>query len=196
MFVEFTDPAVRAVLQSLRQSLSPTPVLDTAHITVRGPYGKKPDKKLVDRLSEKLNGQGVLVADVGMFETGKGYAVFLHAVSKIFDEIWWKPDFDGPDTKRTPHVTIFETARRTDALAVRQFLSAEGLEIFTFGVALTVYTSKQHTLLAEDEHLVPDRKTFPQERLIAKSGILDRAVELRNHLNGSGEAAAFQQMLI
>lgn len=169
---------------------------DEAHITVRGPYTQRPDPQLLKQWNEKLDGQAILIADVGMFETPKGYAVFLHAKSKVFKEIWWKPDFSGPTATQTPHVTIFETPDESNARAVKSFLKAEAIEIVTYGGALTVYTSKQHSLLSEGDHLFPNRSKLPQERISTKEGVLERAANLHAHLDKPDTNPTFQQMLL
>lgn len=196
VFVEFTDPDVRKTLNSLRQALKGKRVNDEAHVTVRGPYTQRPDPQLLNQWGEKLDGQAILIADVGMFETPKGYAVFIHAKSKVFKNIWWKPDFSGPSSTQIPHVTMFETSDGVRANAVKNFLKAEAIEIVTYGGALTVYTSRQHSLLSEDEHLFPNRRKLPQERISIKEGLLERAEKLHAHLDKPGINPTFQQMLL
>jgi len=196
VFVEFTDPEVHSLLNNLRQALSSKTLQDSAHITVRGPYAARPDPKGVDLLSQKLHGQGVFIADVGMFKTQKGYVVFLHAISKIFEEIWWKPDFDSLSGSRTPHITIYETTEEKKAKAVMTFLKAEHMEIFTFGVVLTIYTSRQHSLLSGNEHLQVNQRKLPQERIHVNAGIHERANSLRNHLDYPSHHPIFQQKLL
>lgn len=196
VFVEFTDREVRDTLNELRHSLKGRRVNDEAHVTVRGPYTQRPDSEFLKQWDEKLQGEAIFIADVGMFETPKGYAVFLHAVSRVFDDIWWKPDFSSSSSRKTPHVTIFETSDEKNAIAVKNFLKAEAIEIVTHGCKLTVYTSKQHTLLSEDDHLLAERKKLPPERITIKEGLFDRAKILCKHLEKPESNPAFQQMLI
>lgn len=196
VFIEFTDPQVRNTLNLLRNSLKGKRVNDEAHVTVRGPYTQRPDPELLKQWDEKLNEEVIFIADVGMFETPKGYAVFLYAVSRVFDEIWWKPDFSSGTSRKTPHVTIFETASEKNATAVKNFLKAEAIEIVTNGCKLTVYTSKQHTLLSEDDYLLVERKKLPPERIMIKEGLFDRAQALCKHLETPESNPVFQQMLL
>jgi hypothetical protein len=196
VFVEFTDPMVSEALQQLRSTIAGHPMRDTPHVTVRGPYSKPPDPVYVQELSDRLHGQGVLIADVGYFETPKGYAVFLHAKSKLFDEVWWKPDFSGPRTRRIPHVTIYETASRGKAMAVLDFLKSEKIEIVTYGVELTVYTSKQQTLLPRETRLPNIHVRRPQERFHFREGIVERAEKLAIYLDGYDKEGSGQQLLL
>ena len=196
VFIEFTDPEVRRVLNLLRRSLNGKRVNDEAHVTVRGPYTQRPDPELLKQWGEILHGEAIFIADVGRFETPKGYAVFLHAKSRVFDNIWWKPDFSGGVTRKTPHVTIFETAEKKSALAVNSFLEAEAIQIVTHGCKLTVYTSKQHTLLSEDDHILAARKKSPPERITIKDNLFDRAIKLHKHLENPESNPLFQQMLL
>lgn len=196
VFVEFSDLEVHNFLDRLRIAFSAAPFHDTPHVTVRGPYLAPPEPKLIEGLSDRLHGQGVLIADVGMFQTGKGYAVFLYAKSKLFDEVWWKPDFSVPSNRRIPHVTIYESNHREKATAVMDFLRAEQIEIVTYGVELTVYTSKQQTLLPADEVLPLTRKRFPQERLLFREGLFDRAAKLGAQLNDVDKFGGPQRQLL
>lgn len=196
VFVEFSDPDVRDFLNRLRATILGRPLADNPHITVRGPYSKPPDSKYINELSDKLHGQGVLIADVGLFETPKGYAVFLHAKSKLFDDVWWKPDYSGPRHRRIPHVTVYETPVRSNALAVVDFLKSERIKIVTFGVELTVYTSKQHTLLPRDLAPLVPRVHLPQERIEFREGLFDRASRLCAFLQGYDKEGSPQQLLL
>lgn len=184
VFVEFKDPRVRQFLDELRSVFSDSPLKDAPHITVRGPYVTKPDSSSIDTWKQSLIGNGVLLIDVGTFKTPKGYAVFLHAKSKIFDDnLWWKPDYQGPKASRKPHVTIFETQNKYHADQVHNFLTAEKISIFTYGVDLTVYTSKQHELLGYNiDILNQSYKNLPQERMQFRDGLFERAKKLHEHL--------------
>lgn len=195
VFVEFSDPEVREFLTKLKSAFSCRPKHDVPHITVRGPYSSPPDARFIAELSEKLHGQGVFIADVGMFKTRKGHAVFLHAKSKLFDEVWWKPDFLGPSSRRIPHLTLFETESSDHAQAVMEFLRSEGIELVTYGVELTVYTSKQQSLLEVEALPLPIRR-FPQERMEFREGLFERAERLRNHLAAEKNGDGGQQLLI
>jgi hypothetical protein len=196
VFVEFSDPEVRNFLDQLRRCFSEISLNDSPHITVRGPYQNPPSTKLIEEYSDRLHGHGVLIADVGLFETRKGYAVFLHAKSKLFDEIWWKPDFSGPTSRRTPHVTIFESSSRYKANQVADFLRSEAIEIVTFNVELTVYVTKQQTLVNSKQPLLVANTAFPQNRLTYRSGLFDRANKVGDFLRSNNELPGSQRSLL
>lgn len=197
VFVEFTDPKVRLFLDELRNTLSGAALKDSPHITVRGPYNVKPEKPSIDIWKQGLEGNGVLLIDSGIFKTSKGYAVFLHAKSKIFDDkLWWKPDYQGPKSSRKPHVTIFETKSSYCAELVRNFLNTEDISVFTYGVDLTVYTSKQHELLGYNENILEQSyKTLAQERIQYRDGLFERAHKLREHIAHQEDSPPIQTRL-
>lgn len=196
VFVEFTDPKVRQFMDELREALSGHISTDAPHITVRGPYTTRPDTSLLEEWKENLSGQGIMLVDPGVFKTPKGYAVFLHAKSKIFDNIWWKPDYKGPKSSRKPHLTIFETKSSYSAGLVRNFLETENISIFTLGVDLTVYTSRQHELLGYNFESVNQTYARSQpERIIFREGIIDRARKLYAHIAEHEKLTPFQPML-
>lgn len=183
VFVEFTDPRVRQFLDELRKALNGGQLNDVPHITVRGPYSTKPEASSIESWKQDLVGNGVLLGESDIFKTPKGYAVFLHAKSKIFNDIWWKPDYRGPKSSRKPHVTIFETKDLHSAELVQNFLNSEQIEIFTFGVDLTVYTSKQNDLLEYNSNVLDlSYKPIPQDRIHFNQGIFERGRKLYEHL--------------
>ncbi|MDZ4103870.1 MAG: hypothetical protein U1E12_19555 [Hydrogenophaga sp.] len=194
VFVEFTDPRVRQFLDDLRNALNGCSLHDTPHITVRGPYTAKPEAASLEKWRQGLSGHGVLLIDIGLFKTPKGFAVFLHAKSKIFDDIWYKPDYQGPKSSRKPHVTLFESKSLYAAQSIRDFLLSENLSVFTLGVDLTVYTTKQHELLGYNYgSLDPTYSQSPPERIVFRDGIFERAQKLQEFIaeqeNGSSPQA-------
>ena len=170
-------------LDDLRRTLSGKPKSDAPHITVRGPYSVKPESTSLENWKSGLTGNGVLLIDSGVFKTPKGYAVFLHAKSKIFDDIWWKPDYRGTKSSRKPHVTIFETASSHCAELVQNFLNSEQISVFTYAFALTVYTSKQHELLGDNNGVLDlSYSPLPQERIHFKEGMFERGSRLYEYI--------------
>jgi hypothetical protein len=196
IFVEFSDPVVRNFLDRLRFAFALEAPKDSPHITVRGPYANRPDAEYIERWRQEIRGHGIFLIDAGVFKTPKGYAVFFHAKSRVFDEIWYKPDYPSPKNKRTPHLTLYETKEKWKADLVLQFLATEEISVFTLGVDLTVYTSKQYSLIgSEDSHFLRQYTPARQERIFHKPGMLDRATNLGHLLKGEG-AAGFQPLLI
>ena len=194
IFLEFSDPIVRSLLTNLRNALHGAIQRDPVHVTVRGPYKDVPKKEFLETKANVIAGDFVLLADIGMFETRKGYAIFLNAQSRIFDAVWWKPDFKAQEKK--PHVTLFETGSYKEAVAVHDFLKSEKIEIVTSALDLTVYTSKQsalfndlHASLGGDTHACTDR-------LLVKPGIIDRASMLRELLKEPELNQGFQLALV
>jgi hypothetical protein len=149
VFLEFTNPEVNRFLSALRLALGGKKQSSPVHITVRGPYKEPPRAQLLQEQAERLKNDYVFIADPGLFETPTGYVVYLTAVSRIFDSgLWWKPDFKNE--RRTPHVTLFESKSKDDAYDVLDFLRGQHIAITTGQLALSIYTSKQHQLLHED----------------------------------------------
>jgi hypothetical protein len=196
VFLEFTDPEIRSILTSLRDALYGTNQRDPIHITVRGPYKDLPNPRSLEDSAEALRGNFVSLSDVGMFQTNKGYAVYLNAYSRIFDEIWWKPDFGGPKNKKIPHLTLFETRDKSEAHAVRDFLLSEQIDIVTHGIDLTVYTSKQSGLWPEHHAVVANSKRNQVDRLLVNPGLIERARKLSEYLHEPEHQTGFQFALV
>jgi hypothetical protein len=197
VYLEFTDPNVCKFLDDLRSSLSIARFNDSPHITVRGPYTTKPETEALEEWRHGLHGQGVFLIDPGVFKTPKGFAVYLHAKSSVFDKIWWKPDYRGPKSSRKPHVTLFETKSAYAAGVVKSFLETEEISIFTYAIDLTVHTSKQHQLLGSNhQYLDHSYVALPQERIVIREGLLERATNIRNHISEYEGKPPFQPLLI
>ena len=194
MFLEFTNPEVLSLLTSLRDTLHGAPQRDPVHITVRGPYKEAPGQHAVEAQARALEGNFVMLKDVGMFETNKGHVVFLNAYSRIFDEIWWKPDYR--EQKKRPHLTLLETVDRREAREAKIFLESEKLEIVTSFLSLTVYTSRQRSLWRDQQVARPNKCLSPMERVLVREGIVSRAVQLKEYLNDSSARPAHQMALI
>lgn len=169
------------MLTDLRDALYGFEQRDPIHITVRGPYKEAPSHHALEDVVDALKGNFVMLADVGLFETRKGFAVYLNAYSRIFDEIWWKPDFSKK--KRIPHLTLFETDDRRAAYAVRDFLISEQIVVVTHALDLTVYTSKQSVLLQDDHALLIDEKGYALDRIEVKEGLISRAKSMYVHIH-------------
>jgi hypothetical protein len=196
VFLEFTNSEVSAVLTKLRYALSGARHNDPIHITVRGPYKDRPKIQTLQDNAERLEGDYVFIADPGVFVTNKGYAVYLNAVSRVFESgIWWKPDFKNE--KKTPHITLYETNNSDHAAAVCSFLKSERIEIKTYGLALSVYTSKQRTLLLDDAQpiLIPQHGSL--DRINVRDNLIARAEQLHEHLfSPIDDREAFQLALV
>ena len=175
VYLEFLDPAVRRFLTDLRNALTGKIKRSPVHITVRGPYSSPPDKGYLTELRENLWGMGVYIGGAGTFEAGDGFVVYLKAQSPIFEQIWWKPDYPTERYQRSPHVTVFETSRKRDALEVERFLRRERIEIHTFGLDLVVRTRRQYELFEPSMENIPVRFPAFLERIRVKAGILGRA---------------------
>ena len=194
MFLEFTNPEVLSLLTSLRDTLHGAPQRDPVHITVRGPYKEAPGQQAVEAQARALEGNSVMLMDVGTFETNKGHVVFLNAYSRIFDEIWWKPDYR--DQKKRPHLTLLETLDHREAREAKKFLQSERLEIVTSALSLTVYTSRQRSLWRDQQAPRTSKCLSPTERILVSDGILSRALQLKEDLNDSSARLAHQMALI
>lgn len=194
MFLEFTNPEVLSLLTSLRDTLHGAPQRDPVHITVRGPYKEAPGQHAVEAQARALEGNFVMLRDVGTFETNKGHVVFLNAYSKIFDEIWWKPDYR--DQRKRPHLTLLETVDHREAREAKKFLESEKLEIVTSFLSLTVYTSRQRSLWRDQQAVRANKCLSPMERVLVSDGIVSRAVQLKKYLNDSSASLAHQMALI
>ena len=147
IFLEFLDARVEATLRELRDALNPNSRSSSpVHITLRGPYRQEPDPQYMRQLSEHLKGRGVRIIGAGLFTTSFGYSVFLRAESSAFRNLWWKPDFQTPIEKIQPHLTLFETADKTQALLAFNFLKASRISVLTYSVQLSIFTTGQKDL--------------------------------------------------
>jgi hypothetical protein len=182
IFLEFTDPRIRKFLEDLRATLEGENRGERAHITIRGPYSDIPDTTLLEQLDEEVRGHGVVIGGAGTFTSKKKCIVYLKVQSPLFNEVWWKPDFPSHKFGIKPHVSVFETVDMRMAKAVEAFLRTERIEIFTFGLQLSIHTSKQLELFRREASPDVSRRLWTLGRWNVKPGILLRARKLRQSL--------------
>ena len=150
IFLEFLDPKVESTLRELRDAIQPSIAASgPVHVTLRGPYRKKPDRGTLLDMGQRLKGHGVRIIGAGIFSTPEGYAVFLRAESAAFRELWWKPDFNTPIDDIQPHLTVYESQDEERALLALNFLKAARISILTYSVQLTVYRTGQRDLFGK-----------------------------------------------
>ncbi len=194
VFLEFTNPIVRELLTDLRNTLYGTTQRDPIHVTVCGPFKEQPSIQSLETKTNALHGEYVSLRDIGKFKTTKGYVVYLNAYSRIFQEIWQKPDFKKKD--RIPHLTLFETPDLSKAKAVISFLESEKIEIVTHNLDLTVYTSKQSALWSDYHTTLDDKPKGKMERINITSETIERARLFMNKLNNPELKEPYQFNLI
>jgi hypothetical protein len=196
VFLEFTNPEVNKILSSLREALSGKRYNSPAHITVRGPYKELPNTEMLKEKAAKIANDYVFIADPGVFKTQEGYAVYLTAVSKVFDaRLWYKPDFKNE--RKMPHITLFESSKKNDAYDVRDFLRNQHIEITTGQLALSIYTSKQHQLLQEENTARVCIDGSPTiEKIRAPHDLIERAQDFRWQLLNAVERPSMQLALV
>jgi 2'-5' RNA ligase len=146
VFVEFLEPEIRDFLSRLRDALQCSPQGSPVHITLRGPYVEPPSPDELNSFSERLRGYGVRIARCGYFSTPKGFAIFMRAECSVFSELWDKPDFKVSPARIEPHITLYESSSRESAREVLNFLKTEQIQLHTYDVGLSLYSSKQGEL--------------------------------------------------
>lgn len=179
VFLEFTDPKVRKFVSELRSTLQGTTSTKPVHVTIRGPYKEVPDPNKLASLAEELQGYGIVLGGAGTFKTPVGYSVYLRAQSPVFDRLWWKPDYPKAEFGRNPHITLFETENPREAKSVEVFLRTERIEVFTFSFELSIYRSKQLSLLQSEPPPTIRVGEAILGRWNVRPGILQRAQKLR-----------------
>jgi hypothetical protein len=90
-------------------------VRSRAHVTVRGPYGKKPDAA---RAWRNVKDIVVSIDRIGTFFEGRQNTVFLECKSSRFEDLWWKRDYK----KGVPHITIYDGKSREFAQKIASVL--------------------------------------------------------------------------
>lgn len=176
VFAEFANPQVAKFLTDLRNALqsenNPSPV----HVTLRGPYDTPPPLDQLKTYSERLIGYGVRIGNYGYFSTKKGYAAFLLAECTVFRELWDKPDYKTPPELIKPHITMFESKKRSAALEVRAFLRKEDIYIHTYNISLSVYESRSVQMdMFGGPIVLPTMLPKNQDVWRVPKGIIDRA---------------------
>lgn len=184
VFLEFLDPTVEETLRSLRDSLQPWKHSNSpVHVTVRGPYRRKPDERRLRDLAQRLTGQGVRIIGAGFFSHGEIFSVFLRAESEVFKDIWWKPDFRTPIAEIQPHITMFESRDRHSAMLVFNFLKAARVSINAKSIRLSIYSPTEPELFGtRPVSITPPDIQLGQDIVAIDEDVLPRAREIGDYL--------------
>jgi hypothetical protein len=159
VYLQFTDERLTNFFGGLKNRFKGFEGTDDdVHITVRGPFLKRPDDRMLLQLDELLRPCGVGLQGTGIFKTSKGYAVYIKAVSIVFKEIWFKKDY--PLSISSPHLTLLETESLEYAKEAERFLKTVRLDVFTLGLDLTVH----HSIKS-----VPRQSSLPFAKSLAKT---------------------------
>ena len=98
------------------------------HITIRGPYARKPTLSMLKRIQHDLNLEPLLFTGVKVFE-GRRRVVVLPAINDRLQRVWWKPDFPTRLHGFMPHVTLYDGPSEQIARDVESFVRASKIEL-------------------------------------------------------------------
>lgn len=167
VFMEMHDPPAVALLQNLRAIFKGRESNSPIHITVRGPYKNPPQKEKLEGLWSMVEGEGLLLNGVGVFEFEDKHVVFIRSHSKAIRKIWWKRDFPIIKFGFNPHITLYEGSP-ANAKKVLQFLRAENVELYCRQLSLSVYESWKNDLFSSST-----RTTVHQSPLVMNAVLVD-----------------------
>lgn len=192
VFLEFLEPRVEGTLRELRDALQPWKrTKSPIHVTVRGPYKAEPNLEYLRELADGIRGHGVRIIGAGYFAHSKTFSVFLRAESAVFKNLWWKPDYPKPIDEIEPHVTLFESPDRQEAMLVVNFLKASRLSILTTSVQLSVYSSAQSDLFGTSPVVdAPPNAGLRRDIVAIDDSVLPRARELGEQMLARRKALA------
>lgn len=129
------DKRLRALFDLVRLILEPDFARKT-HITLRGPYDKKPSNK---RWIGKEIGYVYLTKPDHFFLDGQN-TVFLRAESIELNEFWWKPAFPGG----VPHLTFYDGEDRRLAWQVFHTLKKFPWRLHILFAPITIIEKKHN----------------------------------------------------
>ncbi|MDM0122633.1 2'-5' RNA ligase family protein [Variovorax arabinosiphilus] len=182
IFLEIKDIQAVDLLTRVRSALLQRTSRSPIHITIRGPYKvPPPDQKLGD-IWEIIEGEGVLLHGIGIFEFPDKHVVFLKSHSRAIRKIWWKRDYPIIRFGFNPHITLFEGSP-SDAAAVARFLQREQIELFCREFSLSTYQSWQDDLFSSPTRTIVRSSPRKSNSVLSnpyrwKSGIEIRAQQL------------------
>lgn len=108
LVLEVDDPAIKRLLDEIRQKVSKGKVPQKAHITIRGPYAQRIRAKTVEDVRNRLRaGDKIRIVGVSRFSSSSEDVVYLALDSDELRKVWWKPDFPISRFGFNPHITLF-----------------------------------------------------------------------------------------
>ena len=186
VFLEIADPAINALLQSLRRIFMEEEPSSNIHITVRGPYDSEPRADdiatLEARFRERLTSsrKALLVHGIRTFETPRTaeYHVAIRIQCEALRTVWWKPDFPIEKYGFNPHITLYSGKDKNVQLAIAKFLEREDLALICREFKFGTHVSRQRSLDFSRENAGEASFATLVDARRVRPGILDRAARL------------------
>lgn len=187
VFVQIHDEPAVDLLNSLREILKGRPSKSPIHITVRGPHKNTPTQRRLDSLWDTLEGEGLLIHGIGIFDFPEKSIVYIKSNSKAIRKIWWKRDYPIIRFGFNPHISLYEGSKQ-QAQIVAEFLRTQKIELYCRDLSLTLYQTFSDDLFDTPTNTLIHRSTHPTGRVLVepyrwRKGILDRARLLSASLN-------------
>lgn len=117
-----------AFLAELFRCFNGRPPTGGIHVTIRGPYARKPALATMSRIQRDLNLEPLLFTGVRVFQ-GARRVVVLPAINDRLQRVWWKPDFPTRIHGFTPHVTMYDGPSEESSRAVESFIKSSRIEL-------------------------------------------------------------------
>ena len=157
VFLEITQPEIRALLWHMQWILSGTEPRHSVHVTLRGPYTGRIASKTVKKSSETLRNDTLRIGGVGRLRQPEE-VVFLRVDCPNLRKVWWKPDFPKKSGYE-PHISLYRGDDTAFADRVANYLVRESLELSCADFRLAVHRRAGLPLASSKEWTVDNGKS-------------------------------------
>ena len=161
LFLEITQPEIRALLWRIQWILVGKEPRKPVHLTLRGPYEREIGKDTIDKYRDALRDDVLQIGDVGRFDNPGEQVVFLRVASPNLRSVWWKPTYPIRDHGFTPHISLYRGGDALFANQVADFLDHEQLQLLCSDYELRVYKRHGLPFIAESPE-TPDLARWPE----------------------------------
>ena len=127
VFLEITQPEIRALLWHMQWILSGTEPRHPVHVTLRGPYMRKIAPEILKKSRATLHKDTLRIGGVGRFREPEE-VVFLRVDSPNLRKVCWKRDYPKKDNYE-PHISLYRGHDASFADRVADFLVRESLDL-------------------------------------------------------------------
>jgi 2'-5' RNA ligase len=159
LLLEFDDKDINDYISKLISIIQGDAPRFKPHLTVRGPYTNKIDKKIITKCQKMMEFDVLKIHGVGKFTNKNEVVVYLRVDSSNLRNIWWKPHF--PKSKSfEPHISLYRGDNIDLANRIYNFLFTNAVEFNCKEFSLVEHISKNYRLLALDDERINYQSRF------------------------------------
>ena len=181
LFIELLDPEINALIHGLRSAFGYAERNDNIHVTVRGPYDSVIDQEHIDKISNTLGDEPLLIQSAGVFSNKNESTVYIKISNERLKKIWWKPDYPIKKYGFNPHISLYRGKNHYLAECAYNFLKEENINVLCRDYILTPYVQKQIDMFETPNEHIGEHFLALSHRNVVDKNVIKRAIIEMEH---------------